>query len=191
MHDFVFKSIIYSNFFQEIPKLTILNFRPQGGGAHCEGPERKFEACNAEQCINVPKLTVREFADQICKRAKEVEDELTGIGLQKMSSSCKLKIIQSNNLNIFMIIHETLSVNIIFFIADEACLVWCQKQDGSVKSRGWHFPDGTVCQTRRSRHGRANFCISGRCEEFVCDSFDESPFVQMSDLCPVERQGYL
>ncbi|XP_045481420.1 A disintegrin and metalloproteinase with thrombospondin motifs adt-1-like isoform X2 [Harmonia axyridis] len=135
------------------------NPRPLGGGANCEGPERKFEACNAEQCINVPRLSVREFADQICTRAKEVDDELTGIGMQKITSS-----------------------------SDEACLVWCKKRDGGIKSRGWNFPDGTVCQTRRSRYGRANYCVSGRCEEFVCDSFDESPFVQMPDLCPVERE---
>lgn len=46
----------------------------------------------------------------------------------------------------------------------EACVVWCQKKNGSTKSRGWTFPDGTVCQTRRTRYGKPTYCINGRCE---------------------------
>lgn len=66
-------------------------------------------------------------------------------------------------------------------------MVWCQKLNGGTKSRGWTFPDGTACQTRRNRYGRASYCINGRCEEFVCDPYDEAPYAQNPDLCPVDR----
>lgn len=74
-----------------------------------------------------------------------------------------------------------------FSIAEEACLVWCQKRNGGTKSRGWTFPDGTACQTRRNRYGRASYCIKGRCEEFTCDSFDETAFALSPDLCPIDK----
>lgn len=63
--------------------------RPQGGGAKCEGFDRKYQACTAQQCFNVPRITVREFAEQYCTRAKEVDKDLTGTGLQKISSDRK------------------------------------------------------------------------------------------------------
>lgn len=31
-------------------------------------------------------MTVREFAEQICERAREVDSDLTGLGMQKSSS---------------------------------------------------------------------------------------------------------
>ncbi|KAJ8963106.1 hypothetical protein NQ318_018571 [Aromia moschata] len=108
------------------------NPRPQGNGAECEGPSTKYSTCSAQQCLNVPRLTIREFAEQICTRAKEVDKDLTGSGMQKMSSD-----------------------------PEEACLVWCQKRNGGTKSRGWTFPDGTACQTRRNRYGKASYCIKG------------------------------
>lgn len=75
----------------------------------------------------------------------------------------------------------------ILISAKEACLVWCQKRNGNTKSRGWTFPDGTTCQTRRNRYGRASYCIKGKCEEFVCDPYDEAAFAQSPDLCPTEK----
>ncbi|CAH0552165.1 unnamed protein product [Brassicogethes aeneus] len=133
------------------------NPRPQGG-LECDGHERKYQACHAQQCLNVPRLSIGEFAEQVCSRAKDVDKDLTGSGMQKISSD-----------------------------PEEACVVWCQKQNGSTKSRGWTFPDGTACQTRRHRYGRASYCINGRCEEFVCDPYDESAHAQNPDLCPVDR----
>lgn len=67
-------------------------------------------------------------------------------------------------------------------------MVWCQKRNGGTKSRGWTFPDGTVCQTRRNRYGKTSYCINGRCEEFACDPYDESPFALQADLCPTDRE---
>ncbi|KAH1007972.1 hypothetical protein HUJ04_005135 [Dendroctonus ponderosae] len=133
---------------------------PQGTGQNCDGLERKYQTCNAQQCLNVPRLTIKEFAEQICTRAKEVDKDLTGSGMQKISSD-----------------------------PEEACVVWCQKRNGATKSRGWTFPDGTACQTRRNRYGRPSYCINGRCEEFVCDPFEEAVFTQMPDLCPIDKDN--
>ncbi|XP_017776804.1 PREDICTED: A disintegrin and metalloproteinase with thrombospondin motifs 18-like [Nicrophorus vespilloides] len=135
------------------------NPSPQGTGEGCDGVDRKYLACNAQQCHNVPRLTIKEFADQICTRAKEVDKDLNGFGLQRISSD-----------------------------PEEACLVWCQKRNGGTKSRGWTFPDGTVCQTRRSKYGKPSHCINGRCEDFVCDPYEEAQFAQMPDFCPIDRE---
>ncbi|XP_056633352.1 A disintegrin and metalloproteinase with thrombospondin motifs adt-1-like isoform X1 [Diorhabda sublineata] len=134
------------------------NPRPQGSGTDCEGPSQRHSTCIAEQCSNVPRLTIKEFADKICTRAKEVDGDLTGSGMQKISSD-----------------------------AEEACLVWCEKRNGSTRSRGWTFPDGTTCQIRRNRYGKSNYCIKGRCEEFVCDPLEEAAFAQSPDFCPNDR----
>ncbi|KAK4884284.1 hypothetical protein RN001_000555 [Aquatica leii] len=135
------------------------NPRPHGGGLNCDGLDKKFQACNAKQCLNVPRLTIREFAEQICTRAKDVDKDLTGSGFQRVSSD-----------------------------AEEACTVWCQKRNGGHKSRGWTFPDGTVCQSQSSsRYGSSSYCISGRCEEFDCDLQDNAPYSQLPEMCPFDR----
>ncbi|XP_018565898.1 A disintegrin and metalloproteinase with thrombospondin motifs adt-1-like [Anoplophora glabripennis] len=141
-----------------VSERTCNNPCPQGSGAECEGPSTKHTTCTAQQCSNVPRLTIREFAEQICGRARDVDKDLTGSGMQKISSD-----------------------------PEEACLVWCQKRNGGTKSRGWTFPDGTACQTRRNRYGRASYCIKGKCEEFTCDSFDETAFSLSPDLCPIDK----
>lgn len=66
-------------------------------------------------------------------------------------------------------------------------MVWCQKRNGDHKNRGWTFPDGTLCQTRRVRYGRQSYCINGRCEEFECDRFQEAEYAEHPDLCPTDR----
>lgn len=38
------------------------------------------------QCLNVPRMTISEFADQICLRAREVDPDLTGTGFQRQNS---------------------------------------------------------------------------------------------------------
>ncbi|KAJ8924447.1 hypothetical protein NQ315_007244 [Exocentrus adspersus] len=134
------------------------NPRPQGDGAECGGPSTKYSTCTAQQCLNVPRLTIREFSEQICGRARDVDKDLTGSGMQKISSD-----------------------------PEEACLVWCQKRSGGTKSRGWTFPDGTACQTRKNRYGKASYCIKGRCEEFTCDPYDETAFALSPDMCPIDK----
>ncbi|CAH1169956.1 unnamed protein product, partial [Phaedon cochleariae] len=139
----------------EVAERVCNNPRPQGAGSECEGHSKRYTSCVAQQCQNVPRLTIREFADQICRRAKEIDPDLSGSGMQKISSD-----------------------------PEEACLVWCQKTNGSPKSRGWTFPDGTACQIRRNRYGKASYCIKGRCEEFVCDPAEEAAHALSPDRCP-------
>ncbi|KAJ2948705.1 hypothetical protein O0L34_g7960 [Tuta absoluta] len=92
--------------------------RPRHNGLnHCAGHDKKYQSCNAQQCHNVPRMTVREFADQICLRAREVDPDLIGTGLQRIDS-------------------EDVS---------SACAVWCDTRGGGYKSRGWALPDGTAC----------------------------------------------
>jgi hypothetical protein len=57
----------------------------QRSNKKCLGSSRKYETCNAKQCFTVPKLTVVEFANQICDRAKEFDKEIVGGGLQQVS----------------------------------------------------------------------------------------------------------
>jgi hypothetical protein len=62
---------------------TCLDYRTS---KKCLGPDKKFETCTAKQCYSVPKLTLIEFADQICNRAKEFDGEMIGGGIQQVSA---------------------------------------------------------------------------------------------------------
>uniref|UniRef100_A0A8D8WU53 A disintegrin and metalloproteinase with thrombospondin motifs 18 n=2 Tax=Cacopsylla melanoneura TaxID=428564 RepID=A0A8D8WU53_9HEMI len=98
------------------------NPRPENGGNLCEGSDKKYQSCVPEQCSNVKETSVKNFADEVCTRAKAVDSELLGEGLQRISSD-----------------------------PEEACTVWCFKKQGGYKSRGWSFPDGTGCRMRNRR----------------------------------------
>ncbi|KAG8329988.1 metalloendopeptidase activity protein [Homalodisca vitripennis] len=113
--------------------------RPENGGNGCVGSDRKYQTCFTNQCENVPKTTVRDFADEVCLRARDVDFDLVGTGLQKMSSD-----------------------------GEEACTVWCYKRNGGSKSRGWTFPDGTACHTHQNQK-QNQYCINGICQEFTCE----------------------
>lgn len=56
----------------------------------CLGSDKKYESCTAKQCYTIPKLTTIEFANQICNRAKEFDNEIVGDGVQKVASNRKL-----------------------------------------------------------------------------------------------------
>lgn len=73
-------------------KLSVDVCRPENGGLPCRGTDRRYRTCFAEQCGNVQQTTIRDFADQICLRAREVDTELLGTGLQRISSDCELLI---------------------------------------------------------------------------------------------------
>ncbi|PNF35840.1 hypothetical protein B7P43_G09399 [Cryptotermes secundus] len=136
------------------------NPRPENDGLPCKGSDHRYRTCLAEQCGNVQRTTIKDFADQICIRAREVDKELLGTGLQKPSSD-----------------------------PGEACTVWCYKRSGGSKSRGWTFPDGTTCQSHRSQYRKSMYCISGRCEEFVCDRYDAATFSTLPELCHGSSNG--
>ncbi|XP_063229132.1 A disintegrin and metalloproteinase with thrombospondin motifs adt-1 [Bacillus rossius redtenbacheri] len=131
------------------------NPRPENGGLPCSGSDRRFRTCNADQCGNVQRTTIRDFANKICRTAQEIDSDLLGTGLQKSSSD-----------------------------PEDACTVWCYKRSGGSKSRGWTFPDGTACQSHRFRYSKSMYCIGGRCEEFVCDGHDAAMYSVSPDRCP-------
>lgn len=55
----------------------------------CNGPDRKYETCTAKQCFTIAKITILEFANQICNRAKEFDNEMIGDGVQQVGSNRK------------------------------------------------------------------------------------------------------
>ncbi|XP_024935771.1 A disintegrin and metalloproteinase with thrombospondin motifs 16 isoform X2 [Cephus cinctus] len=133
---------------------TCTNPSPQNGGEKCVGPRKRYVACKATQCMKISRTTISEFADQICTRAREVDNDLMGTGLQRISSD-----------------------------PEEACTVWCHTRNKGAKSRGWIFPDGTKCRTRRNDFYRTSYCIAGRCEEFRCSGPDEYKFLNSPERC--------
>lgn len=89
-------------------------YRSNNANNYCVGYDKKYQSCHAQQvstilnvtdfhlvenwipadipiisclqCNNVPRMTVREFADEICSRARDVDPDLIGTGLQRMES---------------------------------------------------------------------------------------------------------
>jgi len=47
-------------------------------------------------------------------------------------------------------------------LAKDACTVWCHKEKGGTKSRGWSFPDGTTCKINKDKE--STYCIGGYCK---------------------------
>lgn len=121
----------------------------------CFGQNRKYETCVARQCYALQRTTVLEFANQICGRAKEFDNELTGNGLQEMSTD-----------------------------PDDSCKVSCQAKRGPSKTKGWTFPDGTLCRIKGDDPGDESFCVNGRCERFTCDNSTDNLFRLNPDFCP-------
>ncbi|XP_039277174.1 A disintegrin and metalloproteinase with thrombospondin motifs adt-1 [Nilaparvata lugens] len=134
------------------------NPRPENGGDPCVGHDKKYKTCNAMQCANVPRTTIRDFADEICIRTKEVDKDLIGTGLQRISSDAK-----------------------------EACTVWCYKRRGGSKSRGWSFPDGTTCRTHRAHKPMfciSGVCQEFTCQ-YDGRKWEEDVFSLSRESCPI------
>ncbi|CAO1420311.1 unnamed protein product [Diamesa serratosioi] len=112
----------------------------------CLGSDKKYEMCVAKQCYSIPKLTILEFANQICNRAKEFDNEMIGDGVQKPGIN-----------------------------PEESCKVFCKTNTG-VKSRSWVFPDGTACRNENSDIDEDYYCVNGRCEKFTCGNATENYF---------------
>lgn len=134
------------------------NPRPENSGKTCSGGDQKYKSCSTEQCANAPQITLNDFANEICLRAKEYDVELLGTGYQKISSDPK-----------------------------DACTVWCHKEKGGTKSRGWSFPDGTTCQINKDK--KSTYCIGGYCKEFVCDksSSPDTLYVEQAKKCEINE----
>ncbi|XP_037873682.1 A disintegrin and metalloproteinase with thrombospondin motifs 16 [Bombyx mori] len=113
----------------------------------CPGHDKKYQSCHAEQCDNVPRMTVREFADQICTRARDVDPDLIGTGLQRIDSDD----------------------------VSSACAVWCDTRGGGYKSRGWSLPDGTACSRVSPMFCISGICQKFTCSSTVDSEFSLKP----------------
>lgn len=122
----------------------------------CYGPDKKYEACTPKQvcngiariyfdwnnsfshrfqCYNVPRITLSEFGNQICERAKKFDSNIRDQGIQKISND-----------------------------PEESCKVYCATKSGEPITKSWTYPDGTMCQNQESNSGDNYFCVNGRCE---------------------------
>ncbi|XP_030381356.1 A disintegrin and metalloproteinase with thrombospondin motifs 16 [Scaptodrosophila lebanonensis] len=127
---------------------SCLNYRHR-----CMGRDRKFESCIAKKCYSVPVQTIADFATQVCKKTQKSDSELTGEGLQLVSST------------------------------EESCKVFCKTKTNGTKSRRWTFPDGTTCRSKHHASDDIAYCISGRCERFSCDNTTTNFFKMDSTFC--------
>ncbi|XP_050674591.1 A disintegrin and metalloproteinase with thrombospondin motifs 16-like [Leptidea sinapis] len=130
--------------------------RHDNGKNYCSGSDKKYQSCHAHQCNNVPRMTVREFADEICSRAREVDPDLIGTGLQRIDADASSDV-------------------------SSACAVWCDTRGGGYKSRGWSLPDGTACSRVAPM-----FCISGVCRKFTCTNGLDAEFSLRPSDCEWE-----
>ncbi|CAH2042042.1 unnamed protein product, partial [Iphiclides podalirius] len=110
--------------------------RNENGNSYCTGHDKKYQSCHAQQCNKVPRMTVREFADQICLRARDVDPDLIGTGLQRIDSDD----------------------------VSSACAVWCDTRGGGYKSRGWSLPDGTACSSATPMFCISGVCRKFSCD---------------------------
>ncbi|XP_053614475.1 A disintegrin and metalloproteinase with thrombospondin motifs adt-1-like [Plodia interpunctella] len=121
--------------------------RHESSSKYCTGHDKKYQTCNAHQCNNVPRMTVREFADQICYRARDVDPDLIGTGLQRIDSDD----------------------------VSSACAVWCDTRGGGYKSRGWALPDGTLCAAHARMYCIAGVCQKFTCSSSADTEFSLKP----------------
>ncbi|PSN53910.1 hypothetical protein C0J52_02463 [Blattella germanica] len=90
------------------------NQRVDGGWSS----DRRFRTCFAEQCGNVQRTTIRDFADQICMRAREVDTELLGTGLQRISSD-EMVVPKVEDGHFLMVLHA----KVIAHVMGNPCIV--------------------------------------------------------------------
>ena len=70
----------------------------------------------------------------------------------------------------------------------QACSVSCYTVDNVKVTRGWTFPDGTVCRVAGQAQSKQSFCIEGVCQEFSCES--DSIYKLDPDSCREHQNGY-
>lgn len=87
------------------------------------------------QCFNVPRMSVLDFANQICERAKKFDSTILGDGLQMVGEN-----------------------------PEHSCRVYCTGKNGKPVTKSWTFPDGTICRNQNSEIDDKYFCVNGRCE---------------------------
>lgn len=100
------------------------------------------------QCYKIPRITLSEFGNQICERAKKFDRNILEQSIQKTSKD-----------------------------PEESCKVYCATKSGEPITKSWTYPDGTMCRNHESISGDNYFCVNGRCEvrwlleldRFICE----------------------
>lgn len=80
-------------------------------------------------------MSVLDFANQICERAKKFDSTILGEGLQVVSEN-----------------------------PEHSCRVYCAGKNGKPVTKSWTFPDGTICRNQNSDIDDNYYCVNGRCE---------------------------
>lgn len=87
------------------------------------------------QCYNIPRITLSEFGNQICERAKKFDRNILEQSIRKISND-----------------------------TGESCKVYCATKSGDPITKSWTYPDGTMCRNHDSSTVDNYFCVNGRCE---------------------------
>lgn len=80
-------------------------------------------------------MSILDFANQICERAKKFDSTILGEGLQVASEN-----------------------------PEHSCRVYCAGKNGKPVTKSWTFPDGTICRNQNSDIDDNYYCVNGRCE---------------------------
>ena len=110
------------------------NPSPRGGGRHCEGKNFRFRTCNSvRQCMTVRKQSVADHTRNSCEAASRQDTSVLPFG------------------DVSTILEHDNPV--------QACSVSCFTNNNIKVSRGWTFPDGTVCKVSGRSSSQISFCI--------------------------------
>lgn len=132
--------------------------RPANGGRNCEGKNFRFSTCNSvRQCMTVRKQSVADHSRSACKAASRHDHTLLPYG----------------------------DIASLLLDADpaQACSVSCFTLSNEKVSRGWSFPDGTVCKIVGKPSSKHSFCIHGVCQDFYCN--EDSTYHLHPDFCRI------
>lgn len=89
-------------------------------------------------------MSVLDFANQICERAKKFDSSILGEGLQVVSEN-----------------------------PEHSCRVYCAGKNGKPVTKSWTFPDGTICRNQNSDIDDNYYCVNGRCEVNIPNSYSK------------------
>lgn len=95
-----------------------------------------FELFLLLQCYKIQRITLSEFGNQICERAKKFDANILEQSVRKISKN-----------------------------PEDSCKVYCATKTGEPITKSWTYPDGTMCHNYNSGDDDSSyFCVNGRCE---------------------------
>lgn len=99
-------------------------------------PPIHFESFLLPQCYKIQRITLSEFGNQICERAKKFDANILEQSVRKISKN-----------------------------PEDSCKVYCATKTGEPITKSWTYPDGTMCHNYNSGDDDSSyFCVNGRCE---------------------------